>query len=180
MQLLNFSLNGEQVVFKGRLLSVVVEDLLTQDDIQHICQYLYLDTGNMEQWQWSFFTRALIGKDVFHSHLYKTKKLNNYTVLYKQDSEGSGLGEINFYFTLALPTGDVYQTAMVTNLKGKIESVITGIELVDEHLKKRMIQVMRCSKICINLQNIQCKCIPIHVGDEYYAITFPNNLHSID
>lgn len=175
------SLNGEQVVLKGRLLSVVVEDVLTRDDIQHICQYLHLDAGNMEQWQWCFFTRALNGKDVFHSRLYKTKKLNNYTVLYKQDLGGSGLGEINFYFTLKLPTGDGFHNAMVTKLKGKSESAITGIELLDEHLKKRMIPVKRCSKmICINVQHIQCKCIPIHVGDECYAITFPNNLHGID
>ena len=69
------------------------------------------------QWQWSFFTRAFIGKDVFHSHMYKTIKLNNYTVLYKQDTEGSGLGEINLYFTLRLPTGEVYQKAMVTHIE---------------------------------------------------------------
>ena len=103
-----FSLNGEQIVLKGQLPPIQAENVLTQSDIEHICQHLHLDAGNLMQWQLSFFTRA---KDVFHSHMYKTKKLNNDTVLYKQDTEGSGLGEINFYFTLQLPTGEVYQKA---------------------------------------------------------------------
>ena len=52
----------------------------------------------------------------------KQKKLNNYTVLYKQDTEGSGLGEINFYFTLQLPTGEVYKKAINGNTLRNIES----------------------------------------------------------
>ena len=73
----------------------------------------------------------------------KQKKLNNYTVLYKQDTEGSGLGEIHFYFTLQPPTGEVYQKAMVTHLETLSQQAITGIELVDEH---RMIQVIQCPR----------------------------------
>ena len=165
-----FSLNGEQIVLKGQLPPIQAENVLTQSDIEHICQHLHLDAGNLMQWQWSFFTRAFIAKDVFHSHMYKTKKLNNYTVLYKQDTEGSGLGEIHFYFTLQLPTGEVYQKAMVTHLETLSQQAITGIELVDEH---RMIQVIQCpTKTCISILNIQCKCIPIHVGDEYYVLNF--------
>ncbi|KAL5496578.1 hypothetical protein EMCRGX_G012887 [Ephydatia muelleri] len=136
------SLNGEQIVLKGHLPPIQAENVLTQSDIEHICQHLHLDAGNLMQWQWSFFTRAFIAKDVFHSHMYKTKKLNNYTVLYKQDTEGSGLGEIHFYFTLQLPTGEVYQKAMVTHLETLSQQAITGIELVDEYLRNRMIQYL--------------------------------------
>ena len=85
----------------------------------------------------------------------KQKKLNNYTVLYKQDTEGSGLGEIHFYFTLQLPTGEVYQKAMVTHLETLSQQAITGIELVDEYLRNRMIQVIQCpTKTCISILNI--------------------------
>ena len=69
-----YSLNGEQVVLKGKIPVVLAENLLTQNDIEHICQHLPLDPGNMQERQWSFFTRSFIGKDVFHSYLYRTRK----------------------------------------------------------------------------------------------------------
>ena len=44
-----FSLNGEQVVLKGKISVVLAENLLTHNDIEHICQHLPLDPGNMQQ-----------------------------------------------------------------------------------------------------------------------------------
>ena len=117
---LNFSPNCEQVVW---LLSV-----LTRNEIQHICQYLHLDAGNMEQWQWCFFTRAFIGKDVCVP--FSTQEILDW-------------GEKVFHFKTS---------------NRRWVSQCNGNKL--EQLKKRMIPVMRCSKmICINVQHIPCKCI---------------------
>ena len=56
-----FSLNGEQVVLKGKIPVVLAENVLTQN------LAFAPRSWDMQQRQWSFFTRAFIGEDVFHS-----------------------------------------------------------------------------------------------------------------
>ena len=46
----NVLTNGEQIVLKGKLPPILAENVLTQSDIEHICQHVHLDAGNMMQW----------------------------------------------------------------------------------------------------------------------------------